>query len=299
MFLIRLHFTKIEMLLPSFRGMQCSYPRYRLTMSSNLSSYMSRPSIPSLTQFPELLGSYKRGRVGHCKFVWTAAELELVSLGFRQFHSSQDDVVQHLHDLIRSCVKTSVISQAMTECEKAAFLHNNPNLRFNFSSFSRKLHASFQDQFDSIAPRWIRFPSLAAVRCKLRQCAILATMPHTILTRVFSVSKLHQQTFQMIHHRAESIRHSDAPCHFYDLPCVPTDHQLYQFGHCFRCGTGLDWESDINFAHLCTCETAQHEQYDICVCNDCADNSTCCNACCDKCCRCTCQYCYQGIHHNY
>ena len=265
MFLIRLHFTKIEMLSPSIQEMQCSYPRYRLTMSSNLSSYMSRQYIPSLTQFPELLGTYKRGRLGRCKFVWTPAELELVSLGFRQFHSSQDDdVVIHIHHLIRSSVKTSAISHAMKQCEKAAFRC------FNFSSFSRKLHAAFLDDFDRIVARWIRIPSLAAVRCKLRQCAILATMPHTILTRVFSVSKLHQQTFHMIHERAKSLRHADAPCHFYDLPCVPTDNQLYQYGHCFRCGTGLDWESDINFAHLCTCQTAQHDEFDICVCNDCA-----------------------------
>ena len=264
-------------------------------MSSRLSSYMRRQLMPTLTEFPEFIGSFKRARSGRSKFVWTATELEIVCLGFRQFSSlySHYRLSNHILDLIRSSVKSTVISQAMKACEFAAHTHTDPSTHLNFASFSPKLHAWFETQFHRIAARWIRFPSFAAVSFKLKQCYTLAS--RDLDTRVYSVTQLHQQTWQMIHHR---VNYHHAPCHLFDLPCLPADLLLHKFGFCFQCGVGIDDKSEVNFATRCDCDSAQSDDNHIILCDSCA-TPPCCDNCCDICCQCTCQYCYQGIHHNY
>ena len=208
--------------------------------------------------FSGLLGTYKRGLVGRGSFVWTSAELEMLCLGYRQFHKqfSLQTIAKHLEELLRSSVKRTVVSDALKECEHVA--------TFTPAKY-QKFRCAFEAEVERIASRWIRFPSYNAILAKLRQCSVLA-ISRDYTERIYSVSNEHQSIWQMFIDRENSCSHI---CHFYDLPMIPHAAALHKFGSCFCCGAGLDDKSEINFVKICHCSTAEVLD-DVVVCEACA-----------------------------
>ena len=224
----------------------------------------------TFSDFPGILGSYQRRLRGPRKFFWTASELEIVCLAFRQFAnspSSAADVANHVHSLIIVSIKCTLISNALKYCEEQV-ADGDDDIRSKFNlHYANKINASFHLDFDRIVARWIRFPSLAAVRRKLRDCDLLASVDIDI--RNFAVSALHQQTWQFIHHRA-NLRNHPFQCYFFNLPAVPADSSLHKYGNCFHCGTGLDDRTDFVFVQRCKCYSCELDD-DTVVCNLCSE----------------------------
>jgi hypothetical protein len=226
----------------------------------SLSRHLQGSVPPSLTQFPVLLGIYRRRRVGHRgSFVWTSSELEKVCIGFRQLSKQfpLHIIAKHLQGLLISSIKRTIVTNALKECERAA--------TFTPANY-QKFRCAFEAEVERIASRWIRFPSYSSVLQKLRQCSILA-IAHDYGARIYSVSQEHQSTWQMINDRENSTHHK---CCFYDLPMVAQDDDLHKYGSCFSCGVGLDDKSQINFVNRCYCLTAEIDS--VVVCDECADH---------------------------
>ena len=223
----------------------------------------------TFTDFPGLLGSYQRRLRGPSKFIWTASELEIVCLAFRQFadsRSSATDVANHVHSLVLVSIKCTLISNALKYCEEQV-ADGDEDIRAKFNlRYVNQLRASFDQDFDRIVARWIRTPSLTAIRRKLRDCALLAYADLDL--RNFDVSALHQQTWQSIHHRA-NLQNRALHCCFFDLPAVPADNSPHKYGNCFRCGTGLDDRADFTFVQRCECHSCDLDD-DTIVCNLCS-----------------------------
>jgi hypothetical protein len=222
----------------------------------SLSRHLQDSVPPGLTQFPFLLGIYKRRRVGHHgSFVWTSSELEMLCIGFRQFSKqfSLPTIAKHLQGLLRNSIKRAIVSNALKECERERL--------FTFTPVSyQKFRCAFEAEVERIASRWIRFPSYSAILQKLRQCAILAISPD-YTERIYTVSKEHQSIWQMLIDRENSCYHK---CQFYNLSMVDQDAELHKYGNCFSCGVGLDDKSQINFVNRCYCLTAEIDSVVVC-----------------------------------
>lgn len=226
----------------------------------SLSRHLEGSVPPSLKEFPVLLGTYKRRRVGRRgSFIWTSSELEMLCIGYRQLSKGfpLHTIAKHLQELLRNSIKRTIVSNAMKECESVA--------GFTTTTY-QKFRCAFEEEVERIASRWIRFPSYNAILYKLRQCAILAIAPD-YTERIYSVSKEHQKTWQMLIDRENSCEHK---CHFYDLPMVAQDTKLHKYGSCFCCGVGLDDKSEINFVNSCYCLTAEIDN--VIVCESCSNH---------------------------
>jgi hypothetical protein len=229
-----------------------------LLSSMSLSLHLPVSFPPSLTQYPFLLGIYKRRRVGRRgSFVWTSSELEMVCIGFRQFSKQfpLHTIAKHLQGLLRSSIKRAIVSHALKECERVA----------TFTPVSyQKFRCAFEVEVDRIASRWIRFPSYNGILQKLRQCSILA-ISRDYTERIYTASNEHQSIWQMLIDRENACYHK---CRFYDLPMIDQDTKLHKYGSCFSCGVGLDDKSEINFVNRCYCLTAEIDS--VVVCQACA-----------------------------
>lgn len=110
-------------------------------------------------------------------FSWDAETLGMVVRAFQQNQNqSQNDKdvdVTTLHLEICKHVKTTIISRAMALCKSRAMQQCDITER-EFNVVAPVIEEQITCNFDRMASRWIRMPTVRAVQTKLAQCACLA-----------------------------------------------------------------------------------------------------------------------------
>jgi hypothetical protein len=109
-------------------------------------------------------------------FRWNAETLGMVVRAFQQSQTQNDKKrvdVKSLHIEICDYVKTAIISRAMALCKSRAMQQCGITER-EFNVIAPVIEEQVTCDFDRMASRWIRMPTVHAVQTKLAQCACLA-----------------------------------------------------------------------------------------------------------------------------